>query len=83
MATSWAEEVLEELGGSAALLLAGAKKRWRKSEPSEAQKSWCARRGISWEGMTKGEVSDRMSVLLATGRIDSVVGFMLAARGEL
>jgi hypothetical protein len=80
MATSWAEEVLEELGGSTALLLAGAKKRWRKAEPSDAQKSWCARRGISWEGMTKGEVSDRMSTVIGSGRIDPVVGFMIAAR---
>jgi superfamily II DNA or RNA helicase len=80
MATSWAEEVLEELGGSAALLLAGAKKRWRKTEPSEAQKSWCARRGIDATGLTKGEVSDRMSTVIGSGRIDPVVGFMIAAR---
>jgi superfamily II DNA or RNA helicase len=80
MATSWAEEVLEELGGSTALLLAGAKKRWRKSEPSEAQLSWCARRGIDATGLTKGEVSDRMSTVIGSGRIDPVVGFMIAAR---
>jgi superfamily II DNA or RNA helicase len=83
MATSWAEEVLEELGGSTALLLAGAKKRWRKSEPSAAQISWCARRGIDATGLTKGEVSDRMSTVIGSGRIDPVVGFMLASRGEL
>jgi superfamily II DNA or RNA helicase len=80
MATSWAEEVLEELGGSTALLLAGAKKRWRKSEPSEAQLSWCARRGIDATGLTRGEVSDRMSTVIGSGRIDPVVGFMIAAR---
>jgi hypothetical protein len=83
MATSWAEEVMEELGGSAALLLGGAKKRWRKSPPSPKQEMWCRRRGIDPAALTRGEVSDLMDTLAATARIDPVVGFMIAARGEL
>jgi superfamily II DNA or RNA helicase len=81
MATSWAEELLEDWGGATALVLAGTKKRWRKEQPSEAQKSWAARRGLGIEGMRKGEVSDLMSVAIASQRIDPVVAFMKAARG--
>lgn len=83
MATSWAEEVMEELGGSAALTLGGAKKKWRKSPPSPKQEMWCRRRGIDPAVLTRGEVSDLMDTLTATARIDPVVGFMIAARGEL
>lgn len=79
MASSWAEEVLEGFGSSA-LLLADKRKRWRKGEPSEAQKSWCDRNGVSHEGLTKGEVSDRMSTVFASRRIDPVVRFMQMAR---
>jgi hypothetical protein len=51
MACSWAEEVLEELGGSAALLLAGTGKRWRKDkEVSDPQRRLCARLGIELTG---------------------------------
>jgi hypothetical protein len=81
MACSWAEEVLEELGGSAALLLAGTKKRWRKDDPSVAQKAWASRRGIPIEGLTKGEVSDLRGEIEGSARIDPVVAFMSAARG--
>jgi superfamily II DNA or RNA helicase len=81
MATSWAEELLEDWGGSTALVLAGTKKRWRREEPSGAQKDWCERNGIDWSQMRKGEVSDLMSTTFASRRIDPVVAFMKAARG--
>ena len=80
MAVSWGEEVLEELGGSTALLLAGTKKRWRKDPPTAAQKAWAVRRGIAWEGLNKGELSDLRSTVEATNRIDPVVDFMKASR---
>jgi superfamily II DNA or RNA helicase len=83
MACSWAEEVLEDMGGSAALILAGAKKPWRRNPPSAAQELWCRRRGIDPDGKTKGEISDLMSVLIASARVDPVVGFLAAARGDL
>lgn len=81
MATSWAEEVLEDLGGSSALVLAGAKKPWRKKEVTENQKPFCRSRGLDPETLTRGEVSDLMSTVKASQRIDPVIGFLLEARG--
>jgi len=95
MAVSWAEEVLEELGGAAALLLAGLKNRWRKGEPSEAQLAQCRRLGIEVPGtidretglgevlVNKGEVADLISTALGSKRIDPVVSFMTAMREEM
>ncbi len=83
MACSWAEEVMEELGGPAALSLAGKKKSWRRGEVSDAQKATAARMGIVVTGeMTKGDVSDLISVHIASRRIDPVVAFMQSMRGE-
>lgn len=83
MATSWAEEVLEELGGSAALLLAGNGKRWRKAEVSEAQRTMASRLGIEvTEEMTKGDVSDRISEVIGSRRIDPLVGLMKMIREQ-
>lgn len=76
MAVSWGEEVLEDLGGSTALILAGAGKRWRKEPVSVPQQGWMRRRGLPLEGMTKGDVSDLMSTVAATNRIDPIVAFM-------
>ncbi len=84
MACSWAEEVMEELGGPAALTLAGAKKRWRKGEISDAQRVAAGRMGIAvTEEMTKGDVSDLIGTVVASRRIDPVVNFMQSMRGEL
>ncbi len=79
MATSWAEEVMEEKAGAAGVL-SSAKARWRKNDPSGAQKGWCTRNGIDWHGMDKGEVSDLRTMMEASARIDPVIGFMLASR---
>lgn len=54
-------------------MLVSKGKRWRKDEPSDAQKNWCLRSGIPWEGMTKGEISSLMSLAVASRRIDPVV----------
>jgi len=83
MACSWAEEVLEEMGGSEALLLAGAKKPWRRQPASASQELWCRRRGIDPTGMKRGEVSDLMSTLIASDRIDPVVAFLKMTREEV
>lgn len=80
-ACSWAEEVMEELGGSTAGVLGKAKARWRKDLPSAAQKAWAGRLGIDTDGLTKGEVADLRNMSDASERIDPVVGFLLAARG--
>lgn len=79
MATSWAEEVMEEKAGAAAVL-STSKARWRKGDPSPAQKGWATRNGITIEGLTKGEVSDLREMMDASARIDPIVGFMLASR---
>jgi superfamily II DNA or RNA helicase len=79
MATSWAEEVMEELGGGAGVL-STAKAKWRKDDASRAQRAWATRNGISWEGLNKGELADLRAMVEASNRIDPVIGFMLAAR---
>lgn len=80
MATSWAEEVMEELAGPNAKLGKG-KARWRKSDPTATQRNWALRHGIDPAPMNKGELSDLRSMMEASNRIDPVVGFMMAARG--
>lgn len=84
MATSWAEDFLEETGGSAALVLAGVKKRWRKDPVvSDAQKAACARNGITLTGNeSKGEVADLLTQRFGSRRIDPVVAFMVSTRGD-
>lgn len=81
MACSWAEEVLEELGGSAGLMLADRRKRWRYDQPSEAQKRWAERNGVDITDLRKGAVSDLMTQHIASNRIDPVVAAVVAMRG--
>lgn len=89
MATSWAEEVLDELGADGASVLGKRKARWRKDQPSDAQ-VWKARSlGVEINAdntgrydMNKGEVADAITTVLGGNRIDPVVSFMLSAREE-
>lgn len=83
MACSWAEEVLEELGGADALLLAGKGKSWRyRKDLSDTQVDMAERLGIEvTEGINRGTLSDRISEVMASRRIDPVVAFMREARG--
>lgn len=84
MAVSWAEEVLEDLGGDAALHEAGARERWRRAEMSYAWRKLCVKHGIEVRpGMRRGDAHDLVSRKLGTARIDPVVGFMVAARDGL
>jgi len=78
MAISWAEEVVEGLGGFSSL--STAKARWRKGDASAAQKRWATRNGIDWQGLSKGELSDLRTMMDASARIDPVIGFMITAR---
>ena len=81
MACSWAEEVLEEWGGNTALLLGGKGKSWRYRPASEAQRAMAAKLGLDFpEDAKKGIVSDRISEVMASRRIDPVVAFMKAAQ---
>jgi superfamily II DNA or RNA helicase len=77
MACSWAEEVVEDFGGR---VLADRRQTWRRKEPSAAQVAWCERRGLDIEGKTKGEVSDLMSMVFASQRIDPIIGMLAISR---
>lgn len=84
MAVSWAEEVLEELGGDAAVREASTAERWRKAPISFPWRKLCAKYGIEiTKGMHRGDVHDLVSTAIGTARIDPVVTFMVAARGGM
>jgi len=83
MACSWAEEVMEEMGGS----FGSKKASWRYGQPSAAQVGMA--RGMGCDvpekedgtyAINKGKVSDLISTVVGTRRIDPVVQFMLNAR---
>lgn len=81
MACSWAEEVLEDLGGAAALSRAGAKAGWRKRKVSYQQEKMMLKYGIVREKHWKfGDANDRIDEVIGSRRIDPVVAFMQAAR---
>jgi len=84
MACSWAEEVMENVAGKAlAHRIGGAAAEWR-SKPANItllREAWDL--GIKTKGMNKGELTDTVEILTASRRIDPVVAFMLAARGEV
>lgn len=81
MACSWAEEVLEDLGGEAALSRAGAKAGWRKRKVSYQQEKMMLKYGIVREKHWKfGDANDRIDEVIGSRRIDPVVAFMQAAR---
>jgi superfamily II DNA or RNA helicase len=72
-AMSWGEEVVRELGGRA---LVNRKGNWRKpnTPPSEAQKIKANRLGIKFpEDISKGDLSDMITVKIASGQIDPIV----------
>jgi superfamily II DNA or RNA helicase len=77
MACSWAEEVVEDFGGR---VLADRRQTWRRKEPSAPQAAWCERRGVDIQGKTKGEVSDLMSMVFASQRIDPIIGMLAVSR---
>jgi superfamily II DNA or RNA helicase len=87
MATSWAEEVLEELGADGASVLGKRKARWRKDQPSVAQVYKAMSLGIEVKAdaegkydMNKGQLNDAISTVIGGNRIDPVVSFMLKSR---
>jgi superfamily II DNA or RNA helicase len=81
MATSWSEEVMEEMGGKDALLLGAHKKPWRKKPATDAQKGKLFRWNIDTpEGMTRGEAADAITQTYASKRIDPIVAFMMQLR---
>lgn len=81
MACSWAEEVLEDLGGAAALSRAGARAGWRKRKVSYQQEKMLLKYGIVHEkGWKFGDANDRIDEVIGSRRIDPVVAFLQASR---
>jgi superfamily II DNA or RNA helicase len=80
MACSWAEEVMEKIGGKLALRVGAAAAPWREQSPNITllRKAWDMR--IPTKGLNKGELTDAVEILEASGRIDPVVAFMRAAQ---
>lgn len=78
-ALGWAEDEAIERGGVGTKTLTSRKSKWRREEPSEAQKSWAARNRIDITGKTKGDVSELMDARAAARVIDPLVRAVRAA----
>lgn len=80
MACSWAEEVMEKVGGAHAIRTGHAKQAWREQPANITllREAWDLH--IPTKGLNKGELQDAVDILTASGRIDPVVAFMLSAR---
>lgn len=66
LAMTWGEQHAEGAGGK--LVRKGAQ--WRKGEPTQGQIRMAARLGLGVEGKRKGDLSDEISRVLASGRLD-------------
>lgn len=84
MACSWAEEVVEKIGGQGMAQRHVAKASWRRRPMTPKQGALCHRLGIEVvRGWRYGDANDAIDVAMGSARIDPVVGFLAAARGEL
>lgn len=81
MACSWAEEVMEKIGGKLAMRVGAAAAPWREQSPNVTllRRAWGMH--IPTKGLNKGELTDAVEILEASGRIDPVIGFMKATQG--
>lgn len=82
MACSWAEEVMEKVGGKLALSVGGHAQSWRILPPNITllRRAW--ELNVPTKGLNKGELSDALDILEASRRIDPVIGFMIASRED-
>lgn len=78
-ALGWAEELAVETGGHGTKSLVGKKSVWRRAEPTEAQKNYATKLGIVPDGLSKGELSERIDNVNAARRIDPLVRRVRAA----
>lgn len=69
MAMSWAEAEAEEHGS----FQVGRKAAWRSGKPSQKQVDYAATLGIDTDGLSKSELSDRISVVLESQALDPYV----------
>lgn len=73
MALSFGEELAVAEGGQGAKTLLGRKSWWRKAAPTDAQITYAARMGIETHGATKGELSEAISRIKASRKIDPLI----------
>lgn len=66
MAMAWGEQHAAVGAGA----LSRRKSTWRRAEPTEPQKRMAAALGLSWVGLSKGELSDAISTRKASARLD-------------
>lgn len=80
MACSWAEEVMEKIGGKLAMRVGAAAAPWREQSPNITllRRAWDMR--IPTKGLNKGALTDAVEILEASERIDPVVAFMKAVQ---
>lgn len=78
LALGWGEDVAIELGGHGTRALTARASKWRKGEPSEAQKRFAATLRIDATGMNKGELSEAIDSVQAARRIDPLVAMVQA-----
>ena len=65
-------------GGYGIKTLTSRKAAWRRAEPTPGQKGRATRLGIDHAGMSKGELSDAISRVMASRRVDPIVAYVTA-----
>ena len=73
IALAEAEALAIEVGGHGTKSLTGRKSKWRREEPSPAQKGKAVSHGVWVDGMSKGECSAAIDQVQASFRIDPTV----------
>jgi len=74
MAMTWAEDLAVDMGADPGETLTKKKASWRKRVATDAQKGMARNLGITFpEGIRAGELSDSISKIVATRRIDPIV----------
>lgn len=68
----WAEDLAVDMGADT-MNLANKRAPWRRAQPSEKTVNLAASLGIEVEGKKAGQVSDEISVVLGSNRIDPLV----------
>jgi hypothetical protein len=68
MAMGWGEQHAAGVAG----VLTRRKSTWRRDEPREPQKRLAAMYGVQYAGLSKGELSDAISLAMAAVRLDAM-----------
>lgn len=72
VAMSWAEQEAQELENGSGMSVSGRSASWRKKrqDPTDGQLSWASSFGLDTTGKTRVEVSDMISIHVASSMID-------------